>query len=73
MGVADNVWISLIVPVAVLLAPLLLQRLEAKLLSTPEPTERPDPLPLLTRGSLERPTRQHPLRTAPRSGVPRCG
>ena len=58
-------WISLIVPVAVLLAPLLLQRLEAKLLSTPEPTERPDSLPLLTRGPLERSTRQQSAHRPP--------
>jgi hypothetical protein len=59
------VWISLIVPVAVLLAPLLLQRLEAKLLDTPEPTERPDSLPLLTRGPLERSTQEQPTAHRP--------
>jgi hypothetical protein len=55
------VWISLVVPVAVLLATLLLQRLEAKLLRSPELGENPDhpashsndSLPLLTVGRLE--------------------
>ncbi|MHA6617887.1 hypothetical protein [Pseudonocardia sp. DLS-67] len=54
-------WISLGVPVAVLLATLLLQRLEAKLLSTPQRVdhrERPAPggsVPLLAVGPLEPP------------------
>jgi len=54
------VWISLVVPVAVLLATLLLQRLEAKLLRAPERVENPDhpsdSLPLLTVGRLDRPS-----------------
>jgi hypothetical protein len=57
------VWISLVVPVAVLLATLLLQRLEAKLLRAPERAEDPDhpapyendSVPLLTVGPLDRP------------------
>jgi hypothetical protein len=36
------VWISVVVPLAVLLATLLLQRLEAKLLRTPGPAEHPE-------------------------------
>jgi hypothetical protein len=57
------VWISFVVPVAVLLATLLLQRLEAKLLRAPERAENPehpasDALPLLTVGRLERPQRR---------------
>jgi hypothetical protein len=58
-GVADLVWISLGVPVAVLLATLLLQRLEASLLSTPVRVDHPehpapvDSTPLLTVGPLE--------------------
>jgi hypothetical protein len=64
------VWISLVVPVAVLLATLLLQRLEAKLLRSPERRENPDrrapypndSLPLLTVGRLERPPRRPPGR-----------
>jgi hypothetical protein len=39
------VWISFVVPVAVLLATLLLQRLEAKLLSPPARFEHSDPPP----------------------------
>jgi hypothetical protein len=62
------VWISLVVPVAVLLATLLLQRLEAKLLNTPERVEHPDhpasyptdALPLLTVGPLDRPPPRRP-------------
>jgi hypothetical protein len=64
------VWISFVVPVAVLLATLLLQRLEAKLLSTPARAEHPDhpehpvpypsdTLPLLTVGPVE-PPQPHP-------------
>jgi hypothetical protein len=53
------VWISFVVPVAVLLATLLLQRLEAKLLRTQERVETPDhtsdALPLLTVGRLDPP------------------
>jgi hypothetical protein len=55
------VWISLGVPVAVLLATLLMQRLEAKLLSTPGRVDHPehpvpgDSTPLLTVGPLEPP------------------
>jgi hypothetical protein len=57
------VWISLVVPVVVLLATLLLQRLEAKLLRAPERVENrdhsaSDSLPLLTVGRLERPPRR---------------
>jgi hypothetical protein len=56
------VWISFVVPVAVLLATLLLQRLEAKLLRTPEPVEHADhaseSVPLLTVGRLERPPKR---------------
>jgi hypothetical protein len=61
------VWISLVVPVAVLLATLLLQRLEAKLLRSPERAENPDrasrpseSLPLLTAGRLERSPARRP-------------
>jgi hypothetical protein len=52
------VWISFVVPVAVLVATLLLQRLEAKLLSPParfENSDPSDPVPLLTVGPLESP------------------
>jgi hypothetical protein len=74
-GVADGVWISLVVPVALLLATLLLQRLEAKLLDTPERVEHPDhpvphpsdSLPLLTIGPLESP----PTRPRRAAGHPR--
>jgi hypothetical protein len=57
------VWISFVVPVAVLLATLLLQRLEAKLLRAPERAAHADhraseSLPLLTVGRLERPPRR---------------
>lgn len=54
-------WISLGVPVAVLVATLLLQRLEARLLSTPDRAENPDhpaptdSVPLRTAGPLEPP------------------
>jgi hypothetical protein len=62
------VWISLVVPVAVLLGTLLLQRLEAKLLRSPERGEKPDhaasrpteSLPLLTIGRLERSPERRP-------------
>ncbi|GAA5137580.1 hypothetical protein [Pseudonocardia adelaidensis] len=63
--VADDVWISLGVPVAVLVATLLLQRLEATLLNTPERAENSDhpapseSLPLLTTGPLEPPPPRH--------------
>jgi hypothetical protein len=56
------VWISFVVPVAVLLATLLLQRLEAKLLRAPERGENPDhtsdALPLLTVGRLDPPPKR---------------
>lgn len=55
-------WISFVVPVAVLLATLLLQRLEAKLLRAPERGETPDrasdSLPLLTVGRLDPPPKR---------------
>jgi hypothetical protein len=57
------VWISLVVPVAVLLVTLLLQRLEANLFRTPEPDENADhPAPLPTVGPLGSP----PQRPRPR-------
>jgi hypothetical protein len=64
------VWISLVVPVAVLLATLLLQRLEAKLLRSVERGEirersashSSDSLPLLTVGRLEPPPPRRPAR-----------
>jgi hypothetical protein len=56
------VWISFVVPVAVLLATLLLQWLEAKLLRAPERVENPDhasdALPLLTVGRFDPPPRR---------------
>jgi hypothetical protein len=60
------VWISFVVPVAVLLATLLLQQLEAKLLRVPERVENPDhperypsdSLPLLTVGRLDPPPKR---------------
>ncbi|TWF81748.1 hypothetical protein FHX44_117693 [Pseudonocardia hierapolitana] len=56
-------WISLVVPVAILVATLLLQRLEAKLLRAPELYERHDhPAPLLTVGPLESPPPPPPRR-----------
>jgi hypothetical protein len=66
-------WISLVVPVAVLLATLLLQRLEAKLIGAPERVEHPehpapapsDSLPLLTVGPLDRPPPRRPRVGAP--------
>ena len=65
-------WISLVVPVAVLLATLLLQRLEAKLLRAPERAEHADEaphpvdsLPLLTVGRLDRPPPQRPAADRP--------
>ena len=64
-------WISLVVPVAVLLATLLLQRLEAKLLRAPERAEHRDEaphpgdsLPLLTVGRLDPPP-QRPVADRP--------
>lgn len=65
-------WISLVVPVAVLLATLLLQRLEAKLLDVSARVEDPDhpaphpsgALPLLTIGPLDPPP---PRRAADRA------
>jgi hypothetical protein len=67
------VWISFVVPIAVLLATLLLQRLEAKLIGTSERVEHPDhpvpspsdSLPLLTVGPLDRPPPRRPRVGAP--------
>jgi hypothetical protein len=59
------VWISLVVPVAILVATLLLQRLEAKLLRAPELDEpRDHPAPVLTAGRREPPSPRPRARTA---------
>jgi hypothetical protein len=65
------VWVSFVVPIAVLLATLLLQRLEAKLLSPPVPGDHPehpvrypgDSTPLTTVGHRQSPPAP-PRRTA---------
>jgi hypothetical protein len=57
------------VPVAVILATLLLQRLEARLLRTPEHVEHPDhasdSLPLTTVGRLDPPPPKRPAADRP--------
>jgi hypothetical protein len=61
------VWISLVVPIAILVATLLLQRLEAKLLRAPEPGEhRGHPVPLATAA----PRRSPSPRPRPRAAHP---